>query len=87
MLFRSFRNFEIQVGGKTGSAEVPKGSANGIFTCFAPYENPQIAISVIVEHGAHGNSIAPVARDIIEKNFTGDMLEYIEKNDPLTLLN
>lgn len=82
-----FRNFEIRVGGKTGSAEVPKGSANGIFTCFAPYENPQIAISVIVEHGAHGNSIAPVARDIIAKNFTGDMLEYIETNDPLTLLN
>ncbi len=81
-----FRDFEISVGGKTGSAEVPNGSANAIFTCFAPYENPQIAISVIVEHGAHGNSIAPVARDIIAKNFTGDMLEYVEKNEPMSLL-
>ncbi len=81
-----FRDFEISVGGKTGSAEVPNGSANAIFTCFAPYENPQIAISVIVEHGAHGNSIAPVARDIIAKNFTGNMMEYVEKNEPMTLL-
>jgi len=60
-----FKNFPIAVGGKTGTAQVPRGSANAVFVAFAPYDNPQVAIAVVVEHGAHGNSIAPVARDII----------------------
>lgn len=73
-----FEGFDVSVGGKTGTAEVPNGSNNGVFVAFAPYENPQIAISVVVEHGSHGNSIAPVAREIIAKYFTGDFLEYVE---------
>jgi len=60
-----FQNFPIAVGGKTGTAQVPKGSANAVFVAFAPYDNPQIAVAVVVEHGAHGNYIAPIARDII----------------------
>lgn len=75
-----FEGFDVSVGGKTGTAEVPNGSNNGVFVAFAPYENPQIAISVVVEHGSHGNSIAPVAREIIAKYFTGDFLEYVENN-------
>lgn len=80
-----FRDFEVSVGGKTGTAEVPNGSNNGVFVAFAPYENPQIAISVVVEHGSHGNSIAPVAREIIRQYFTGDFLEYVENNPPMEI--
>lgn len=81
-----FKDFEVAVGGKTGTAEVSNGSNNGIFVAFAPYENPQIAISVVVEHGSHGNSIAPVAKEIIKKYFTGDFLEYNEQKNPMELL-
>ena len=41
------------------------GSPTGLFVAFAPIDNPQIAISVVVEHGGHGNYVAPVARDVI----------------------
>ena len=81
-----FKDFSVSVGGKTGTAEVSKGSNNGIFVAFAPYENPQIAISVIVEHGSHGNSIAPVAKEIIAKYFTGDFLEYVDSKPKMELL-
>ncbi len=61
-----FSTFEVAVGGKTGTADVSKGSPTGLFVAFAPFDNPQIAISVVVEHGGHGNSVAPVARDVIK---------------------
>ena len=75
-----FQDFPIAVGGKTGTAEVP-GTNNGLFVAFAPYENPQIAISVVVEHGAHGNSIAPAAREVIAEYFHNEQAETIESND------
>ena len=61
-----FANYRVAVGGKTGTASVPKGSPNGLFVAFAPFENPQIAIAIVVEHGGHGNYIAPVAKDVID---------------------
>ena len=73
----TFKDFFIEVGGKTGTAEVP-GTNNGLFIAFAPYDNPKIAISVVVEHGEHGNTIAPIARDIISAYFSGEELETEE---------
>lgn len=70
----TFRDFEISVGGKTGTAEVT-GSNNALFVAFAPYEDPQIAISVVVEHGAHGNYIAPVAKEVFEEYFINSLSE------------
>ena len=57
-----FANYPIQVAGKTGSAEVGKGSANGVFVAFAPYDDPQIAICVVGEHAGSGGNVAPVAK-------------------------
>jgi len=68
-----FSTYPIAVGGKTGSAEVPDGSANGIFVCYAPIDDPKIAIAIVVEHGAHGNSVAPIARDIMDEYFAPDV--------------
>ena len=59
-----FSSYGMEVGSKTGTASVPKGSDNGIFIAFAPYESAQIAVAVVVEHGGHGNTIAPIARDV-----------------------
>lgn len=63
-----FRDFEIEVGGKTGSAEAGK-NVNAWFTGFAPYDNPEIAVVVFVENGGHGYYTATVARAIFESYF------------------
>ena len=64
-----FEGFEISVGGKTGTAEVPNGSSNGIFIAFAPFEKPEIAIAIVLEHGGHGSAAAPIARAVFETYF------------------
>lgn len=60
-----FAGYPIPVGGKTGTASVPNGTANALFVAVAPLDNPQIAIAIVVEHGGHGNYVAPIAKNII----------------------
>lgn len=71
-----FKDFNIEVGGKTGSAEAGK-NVNAWFAGFAPYENPEIAVIVFVENGGHGYYIANVAKAIFESYF-GSTEEIIE---------
>lgn len=66
-----FSNYKVGVGAKTGTASVPSGTANGIFVAFAPYDDPQIAICVVVEHGAHGNYVGAVAKAVFDEYFNG----------------
>ncbi len=61
-----FEDFGIAVGGKTGTAEVSNGSDTVLFVGFAPYDKPQIAVAVVLEHGATSSYAASVARDIFE---------------------
>ena len=63
-----FKDFDIEVGGKTGSAEAG-GKVNAWFVGFAPYEDPEIAIVVMVENGAHGSYTAHVVKEIVEEHF------------------
>lgn len=64
-----FKDFNISVGGKTGSAEAPGNKVHAWFVGFAPFENPEIAIVVMVENGGHGNYTAEVVRDIMTEYF------------------
>jgi len=64
-----FSVYKVGVGAKTGTASVPSGTANGVFVAFAPYEKPEIAICVVVEHGAHGNSVGGVAKAVFDEYF------------------
>ena len=64
-----FRDFPIQVGGKTGSAEAGNDKTNAWFVGLAPYENPEIAVVVLVENGAHGYYSAEVTKEIMEAYF------------------
>lgn len=60
-----FKDFDIEVGGKTGSASTDLvGNANAWFVGFAPYDDPEIAVAVYVKDGQHGNYTAPTAREI-----------------------
>ena len=69
-----FRNFNIEVGGKTGSTEnEATKDINAWFTGFAPFDNPEIAVVILVENGGHGYYTAEVARDIIAEYFGMNM--------------
>lgn len=79
------KDLDVTVGGKTGTAQVVrlkqyrhlkeedipyKYRDHAWFTCFAPAENPEIAVTVLVEHGLHGgSSAAPVAQAVLETYF------------------
>jgi penicillin-binding protein 2 len=69
-----FNGFGVEVAGKTGTAQVPGGSSDGAFVAFAPYDKPQIAIAVQVEHGGEGGYVSIIARDIFEKYFASKEL-------------
>ena len=65
----------VEVAGKTGTAENPHGDSHAWFIGFAPYENPVIAIAVIIENGGGGGAFAaPLARQCLEKYFYGRIL-------------
>ena len=64
----------IEICGKTGTAENPHGEDHSIFIAFAPKNNPQIAIAVYVENGGWGSTwAAPIASLMIEKYLTGQI--------------
>jgi penicillin-binding protein 2 len=68
--YQVFKGFPIAVAGKTGTAQVPHGSAEAWFAGYAPADNPQIVVVAVVEHGGHGSSVAaPVVRSILEEYF------------------
>ncbi len=62
----------IEVAGKSGTAQVPGRNDDAWFIAFAPYENPSIAVAVVVEGGGGGGSVAgPIARQVMEAFFAG----------------
>lgn len=66
-----FRNFNITVGGKTGSAQVGENNekVHAWFIGFAPFDNPEIAVVILVENGGHGSYTAEAARDVMAQYF------------------
>src|SRR6185369_13467575 len=66
---RALAGLDVEVAGKTGTAQVAEGAPHSWFTGFAPYDAPpggRIAFAVVVEHGGYGAQVAaPVARDVV----------------------
>ena len=58
------------MGCKTGTAEVASKTANAIFVCFAPYEDPQVALCLVSEQGASGGNLADLAAGILAEYFS-----------------
>lgn len=73
--YNIFKNFNIEVGGKTGSAQTGRKDENGKnitnawFVGFAPFDEPEIAIVVMIENGQSGSNAAICAKDIIAEYF------------------
>ena len=63
-------NLAVEVGAKTGSAQVSADeNANAVFVLFAPYDDPEIVISMVVEGGASGANLASAAGEIVNYYF------------------
>lgn len=66
----AFQDFPVAIAGKTGTAENSHGSDHGWFVAYAPYEDPRVAVAIIVEQGGFGASSAvPIAKKILEAAF------------------
>ena len=71
-------DFDMSVASKTGTPQTSTATVNSTFICFAPAEDPEIAIAVIIEKGWQGYTAAPVAKEILQYYFgteSGDTSE------------
>ena len=66
----AFENCVVSAGAKTGSAQVGTDIANGVFVAYAPYENPEIAVAIVIEKGGSGAALANTAVEIINSWFS-----------------
>ena len=74
----------LDICGKTGTAENPHGDEHAVFVCFAPRENPRIAVAVYIENAGFGATwAAPIASLMVEKYLDGDIShsrKWLEQN-------
>ena len=67
-----FKDYPVPVAAKTGTVQTSSNSEtinNGVFVCYAPADNPEIAISLVVEKGKSGGTIMEIAKDIMNYYF------------------
>ena len=70
-VYAIFGDYPYKVAAKTGTAQLGEAiTNNGVFICYAPYDDPQIAIAVVVERGGAGSKIASIARDVLDYYFS-----------------
>ena len=68
-----FKNCVVSAGAKTGTAQLGANlTNNGVFVCFAPYDDPEIAVSIVIEKGGSGAALAGTAVEILNSYFTAD---------------
>lgn len=66
--YSMFGNYKVKVAAKTGTAE-NSGSDHTTFICYAPYDDPEVAVSVVIEHGVKGKYSMQVAKDLLDAYF------------------
>lgn len=84
-LARYFRDLDVQVGAKTGSAQVAgQENTNAMLVCFAPYDDPQIVLAIAVEAGGSGSELGGIAAEVLEYYFSASQsLETVEGENQL----
>ena len=80
---RGIKSDQIQIAGKTGTAQNPHGKDHALFIGFAPYKNPKIAFAVVIENVGFGATYAaPIAKKIVEAYLLKDKKENAPKIIP-----
>lgn len=70
--YSMFGNYKIPIAAKTGTAE-NAGSDHTVFICYAPFDKPEVAVAVVLEHGASGKFSMSVAKALLDEYFkTGE---------------
>lgn len=69
-----FANCVVTAGAKTGSAQTGDALADGVFVCFAPFDEPEVAVAIVIERGKAGAALASTAVEILNAYFSpGDI--------------
>lgn len=69
--YYTFGDYPVEIAAKTGTAE-NSGSDHCVFICYAPYDDPEVAVAVLLEHGAKGVYAMNVAKDLLNEYFYGE---------------
>ena len=77
-----FANYGVEIGAKTGTAQVSSHSDNVTFIGFAPYDDPEIAIAVVLEHGDRSTYSKAIARDLFDAYFYG---AYVDEDGEIVI--
>ena len=64
-----FGDYPVKIGGKTGTSQTDNGADHNIFIAFAPFDNPEIAVAVVIEHGASSYTSGSVMKAIMDAYF------------------
>ena len=72
-VYSVFRNCVVTAGAKTGTSQLGGDQTeNGVFVCFAPYDDPEIAVAIVIEHATWGSNAASAGVEILNSYFTAD---------------
>ena len=75
--YKTFGDYYPRVCAKTGTAQLGDNKVNNaIFICYAPADDPQIAIAVVVERGTAGANVAPIAKSLLDAYFTVKTVDF-----------
>ena len=67
----SYNGVSLPVAAKTGTSQLGEDKTNNaIFMCYAPFDDPQIAVSIVVERGAAGANLANIAKNVLDAYFS-----------------
>ena len=67
--YSAFNGYTVEVAGKTGTTQ-NVGTNDGLFVCYAPFDDPEIAVAVVLENGGAGAEVAEMARQVLEYYFS-----------------
>ncbi len=68
-----FANYPVKVASKTGTPEIGDGTCDAVFIAYAPADDPEIAVAIVIERGYQGYEAAPVAKAIFDRYFGYDV--------------
>ncbi len=84
--YNTFNGYTPTVAAKTGTTETGSTTPDAVFICYAPAEDPEIAMAIVVEKGNHGADLAPIARQVFDYYFNFQESTQQTENE-LTLLH